>query len=83
MQLGSSLLWLWCRRTAAAPIPPLAREAPHAADVAVKRKQINIQEEERQVAVSPQLFNLRTISSSSLAPSLPRPFCGPRAPSRN
>ena len=32
------LLWLWCRSTAVAPIPPLAWEPPYAAGVAVKRQ---------------------------------------------
>ena len=33
-----SLLWLWYRPAAAAPIPPLAQELPYATSVAVKRK---------------------------------------------
>ena len=33
-----ALLWLWRRRTAAAPIPPLAWELPYAAGAALKKK---------------------------------------------
>ena len=34
-----TLLWLWCRPAAAAPIPPLAWELPHAAGAALKKKE--------------------------------------------
>ena len=33
-----SLLWLWSRTAAAAPIQPLARELPHVADVVKGKK---------------------------------------------
>ena len=33
-----TLLRLWCRRAATAPIPPLAWELPYATGVALKRK---------------------------------------------
>ena len=33
-----SLLWLWCRPVAAAPIGPLAWEPPYAAGVALERQ---------------------------------------------
>ena len=33
-----SLLWLWCRSAATAPIRPLARELPYAAGVALKKE---------------------------------------------
>ena len=36
--LDPSLLWLWCRPSAAAAIRPLAWELPYAADEALKRK---------------------------------------------
>ena len=32
------LLWLWCRRAAAAPMGPLAWEPPYAVGVALKRQ---------------------------------------------
>jgi len=32
------LLWQWCKLAAAAPIPPLAWELPHAIGAALKRK---------------------------------------------
>ena len=35
-QLGSGLLWLWCRPTAGALIGPLAWESPYATGVAPK-----------------------------------------------
>ena len=38
MRLDPGLLWLWCRWAAAAPIRPLARELPYAANGALKRK---------------------------------------------
>ena len=34
-----SLLWLWCRPVAAAPIQPLAWELPYTAGAALKRKE--------------------------------------------
>ena len=36
--LDPTLLWLWHRPAAIAPIPPLAWEMPYAADVALKRQ---------------------------------------------
>ena len=36
--LDPSLLWLWHRQAAAAPIQPLAWEPPYAAGVALKSK---------------------------------------------
>ena len=33
-----TLLWLWCRLAAAAPIQPLAWEPPHATGTALKRQ---------------------------------------------
>ena len=33
-----ALLWLWCRRAAAAPVRPLAWERPYATGEALKRK---------------------------------------------
>ena len=33
-----TLLWLWCRLAATAPIGPLAWEPPYALDMAIKRK---------------------------------------------
>ena len=32
-----TVLWLWCRPAATAPIQPLAQELPYATDVAVKK----------------------------------------------
>ena len=41
-----TLLWLWCRLVATAPIRPLAREPPHAMGMALEKterqKQTNI-----------------------------------------
>ena len=34
--LGPTLLWLWCRPEAIAPIPPLAWEHPYAVDSDLK-----------------------------------------------
>ena len=34
--LDPSMLWLWCRPAAVAPIPPLAWELPYALGVALK-----------------------------------------------
>ena len=34
-----TLLWLWCRPVATAPIQPLAWEPPYAEGVALKRQQ--------------------------------------------
>ena len=36
-----TLLWLWCRPVAAAPIRPLAWEFPYATCAALKKKKIN------------------------------------------
>ena len=36
--LDPVLLWLWHRLTAAAPIPPLAREVPYVAGLPLKRQ---------------------------------------------
>ena len=41
MHLGPSLLWMWCRPAATAPIGPFTWELPYAAGVALKRKKIN------------------------------------------
>ena len=38
MQLGSQLLWLWCRPAASAPIQPPPWELPYAEDVALKKQ---------------------------------------------
>ena len=38
MQLGSHVVWLWCRPTAAALIQPQALEFPHATGAAIKSK---------------------------------------------
>ena len=40
--LDPALLWLWCRPAATAPMRPLAWEPPYAADVALKRQKIKI-----------------------------------------
>ena len=37
-QLGSALLWLWCRPAAVAPNRPIGWERPHAMRVALKRQ---------------------------------------------
>ena len=34
-----TLLWLWCRPAAAAPVQPLAWELPYAAGTALKKKE--------------------------------------------
>ena len=39
MQLGSRLLWLWCRLAAVAPIQPLAWKPPYAMGVALKSRE--------------------------------------------
>ena len=39
LHLGSTLLGLWCRLAAAAPIRPLAWELPYAMGMALKRKE--------------------------------------------
>ena len=36
-QLGSLLLWLWCKPAAAAPIRPLAWEPPYAVGAALEK----------------------------------------------
>ena len=40
--LDPTLLWLWCRPEAAAPIQPLAWELPYASGAALKNKKIKI-----------------------------------------
>ena len=35
--LDPTLLWLWCRPVASAPIGPLAWESPNAAEVALEK----------------------------------------------
>ena len=45
LDLDPTLLWLWCRLAAAAPIRPLVRELPYTAGVALKqtnKKSVNI-----------------------------------------
>ena len=37
-----TLLWLWCRSVATAPIGPLSWEPPYAAGAALKKKKKNI-----------------------------------------
>ena len=39
-----TLLWLWCRSAAAAPIRPLAWEPPYAMGEALKKKKKNLKE---------------------------------------
>ena len=42
-----SLLWLWCRPVAAAPIQPLAWELPYTAGAALKKKKKRKKEKKR------------------------------------
>ena len=37
--LDLALLWLWCRQTVTAPIPPVAWEIPYAMGAALKKKE--------------------------------------------
>ena len=39
--LDPTLVWLWCRSAAVAPIRPLARELPYAMGAALKRQKID------------------------------------------
>ena len=71
--LRSSLLWLWCKLTAIAPIQPLAWELPHASSAALKRKKEKVNETTRVKQLTPHLggfagFETKTQISWTLAP---------------
>ena len=50
-----TLLWLWRRPVATAPIPPLAWEPPYAASAALKDRKIKNKKNELYVICSPNL----------------------------
>ena len=54
----STLLWLWCRLAAAAPIGPLAWELPYASSAAIKIKKREKKKEMLQFGKIPYSINM-------------------------
>ena len=52
-----TLLWLWCRPTAVAPIGPLAWELPYAMGVAQKKTKKKKKKEEENVDIFTKMVN--------------------------